>query len=238
MPPRQPPKQCKREGCENCVKARKHDYCSPACAGADARELKRGFKGQPAAIRQAVAFAAWFVDVWEPQRPRRNKNYKTRPPCEVCGNETNYLDARCCSYACKKAWRGPRPCKCGQLVLNARLFGHPHCEPCKRESRRLHKRMYGSYRRRCRTYGGYFNKDVRPADVFQRDKYVCHICGKKAHRLYRSHDPLSATVDHHPIPLSRGGDHDWHNVRCACKRCNELKGNKWDGQLRLRLESV
>jgi 5-methylcytosine-specific restriction endonuclease McrA len=64
---------------------------------------------------------------------------------------------------------------------------------------------------------------------------VCHICRKKTHKIYSSHDPLSATVDHHPIPLSKGGDHDWHNVRCACKRCNELKGNKWDGQRRLSL---
>jgi 5-methylcytosine-specific restriction endonuclease McrA len=53
--------------------------------------------------------------------------------------------------------------------------------------------------------------------------------------VYHHDDPLSATVDHHPIPLSKGGDHDWHNVRCACKRCNELKGNKWNGQMRLKL---
>jgi 5-methylcytosine-specific restriction endonuclease McrA len=72
--------------------------------------------------------------------------------------------------------------------------------------------------------------------VFKRDGYVCHLCGKNTHRVFSHHDPLSATVDHHPIPLSKGGDHDWHNVRCACKRCNELKGNKWDGQVRLKLQ--
>ena len=232
----QPKKTCKREGCTNHVKARKHEYCSPTCAGADAREFKRGFMGQSVEVRKAIALASWFVDDWDSQRPRRRKSYKPRPPCEVCGDEVNHRHSRCCSYACKKAWRGPRLCKCGALVQNARLFGHAQCQACKRESRKIQKRMYGSYRRRCRTYGGYFNKDVKPIDVFKKDKCICHICGKKTHRVYQNHDPLSATVDHHPIPLSKGGDHDWDNVRCACKRCNELKGNKWDGQLRLRLK--
>jgi 5-methylcytosine-specific restriction endonuclease McrA len=93
--------------------------------------------------------------------------------------------------------------------------------------------MYGSYRKRCRAYGGFFNPDVRPIDVFVHDKWKCHICGAKTHKVFRVGDPRSATVDHHPIPLSKGGDHDWHNVRCACFRCNSIKSDQWDGQVRL-----
>jgi 5-methylcytosine-specific restriction endonuclease McrA len=44
---------------------------------------------------------------------------------------------------------------------------------------------------------------------------------------------MEATVDHHPIPLSKGGDHDWHNVRCAHRKCNSEKRDRWDGQRRL-----
>jgi 5-methylcytosine-specific restriction endonuclease McrA len=33
-----------------------------------------------------------------------------------------------------------------------------------------------------------------------------------------------ATIDH-KIPLSRGGSWKRYNLTCACKRCNELKGN-------------
>jgi len=156
--------------------------------------------------------------------------------CEACGNACKPGASRFCSYECNKNWREPRQCKCGETVENASPFGRPpHCEECRKKSRRIQRRMFRDYRRRCRTYGGHFNGLVKPIDVFKRDRYVCHICHKKTHKVFHSKDPLSATVDHHPIPLSKGGDHDWHNVRCACKRCNELKGNKWDGQRRLPL---
>jgi hypothetical protein len=234
--PAAPKKVCKREGCNAFVKVNCHQYCSKACRGADARELKCDWGGVPREVRKAAAFASWFVDMWDAQRPRLRSDYKPRPPCQVCGKETNSRSAKCCSYACKKLWRGQRKCVCGGSVENAMLFGRVSCEACKRLSRRIQRRMYGCYRRRCRTYGGFFNSAVKPLDVFQRDAFVCHICHRKTHRVFRNDDPLSATVDHHPVPLSKGGDHDWYNVRCACKSCNEQKGNKWDGQSRLRLK--
>lgn len=159
-----------------------------------------------------------------------------RPTCENCGCPCNDGASRFCSYACNKSWRGHRQCKCGVVVELATAFGPPpNCKSCKRESRRLRKRMYGSYRKRCLAYGGYFNKEVRPSAVFVRDRWKCHICGRKTHKVFRFDDQKSATVDHHPIPLSKGGDHDWHNVRCACFGCNSAKGNKWDGQKRMSL---
>jgi 5-methylcytosine-specific restriction endonuclease McrA len=52
-------------------------------------------------------------------------------------------------------------------------------------------------------------------------------------RHWANNHPMEATVDHYPIPLSKGGDHDWHNVKCAHRKCNSERGNKWDGQRRL-----
>ncbi len=155
--------------------------------------------------------------------------------CEVCGNACKNRSSRFCSYACKNKWRGERRCKCGQVVLGATACSRPYCDACKREARRRQKRMYGDYRKRCRTYGGHFNASVHPKAVFARDDWRCHICGTKTSKAFSVDDPLSATVDHHPVPLSKGGDHDWHNVRCACFKCNTLKGNKWDRQRRLAL---
>lgn len=160
--------------------------------------------------------------------------YVRQSKCEVCGSPCKGGASRFCSYACNKKWRGERRCRCGAVVANCSAFSRPSCKGCKRESARIHKRLYGCYRRRCRTYGGHFNSGVKPKDIFARDRWRCHVCNRKTQKIFRNDDPLSATVDHHPIPLSKGGDHDWHNVRCACKRCNELKGNKWDGQRRLR----
>lgn len=161
--------------------------------------------------------------------------HQTQRHCEVCGTACNEGASRFCSYECTKAWRGIRICKCGKEVQNASALSRPACVDCKRVSRRMHRRMYGSYKRRCRTYGGYFNPDVKPLEVFKRDKWRCHVCGVKCHKVFRHDDPLSATIDHTPQPLSKGGDHDWHNVRCCCYRCNTLKGAKWDGQQRLSL---
>lgn len=158
-----------------------------------------------------------------------------RPTCENCGCPCNDGASRFCSYACNKAWRGPRSCKCGTVVENVSAHSRPSCKACKAESRRQHRRMYGSYKRRCRTYGGHFNADVKPKKVFVRDGWRCHLCGKKTHKVFCVDDQQSATVDHHPIPLSKGGDHDWHNVKCACFGCNTRKGSKWDKQTRMRL---
>jgi len=210
-------------------------YCCKPCYFSAVRAGTQQFKGR---CHDAwAAFVDWSHE-WDGQRPKRRIDYKPRPSCDVCGNEVNHRRSRCCSYECKKLWRGPRKCRCGSICENATLYGRAYCKACKQESRRIQRRMYGSYKRRCRTYGGHFNSSVKPADVFRRDGYRCHICQKKTHRVYHMRDPLSATVDHHPVPLSKGGDHDWHNVLCACKRCNELKGNKWDGQLRLRLNAT
>ena len=66
---------------------------------------------------------------------------------------------------------------------------------------------------------------MKPIDVFRRDNWVCHLCGNKTHKVFNVYDPLSATVDHYPIPLSKGGDHDWDNVRCACFGCNSRQSN-------------
>jgi len=202
------------------------EYCGRACyfAAIDAGEQQ--FKGR---VRDAwAALTGWFSgNSWrKPTEHGRHPTYRPRPPCEVCGAEVNHRRSKCCSYRCKKLWRGPRKCVCGTVIENARLFGRAHCRECKLKSKRIHRRMYGSYRRRCRTYGGHFNKDVRPQRVFERDGWVCHLCNRKTHKVFSNKDPLSATVDHYPVPLSEGGDHDWHNVRTACFRCNSLQGNR------------
>lgn len=69
-----------------------------------------------------------------------------------------------------------------------------------------------------------FVEDVIPSDVFERDRWTCHICGKKISRNLKFPDVMSATVDH-VIPLSRGGEHSMQNVRAAHMGCNCSKRN-------------
>jgi hypothetical protein len=57
-----------------------------------------------------------------------------------------------------------------------------------------------------------------------RDR-VSHLCGKKVRRDVRPRHPLAPSLDH-VIPLSRGGLHEYTNVRCAHLRCNCGKNNR------------
>jgi hypothetical protein len=240
--PREPKETrcCKFSKCgKGLTKRDQKEYCDRACyfAAIDAGEQQ--FRGR---VRDAwAALADWFSgNSWaKPTEHGRHPTYKPRPLCEVCSKECNHRNSRCCSYECTKKWRGPRPCKCGQMVLDAKLQGPACCEQCRRklraEQRRRLKKQIGHYRKKCRKYGGFYNSKCRRKDILARDRYRCHLCGRKCRNDSQWNHPRAATVDHHPVPLSKGGDHDWHNVRCACRKCNSEKRDKWDGQQRIRM---
>lgn len=232
--PRKPKaqRQCAFSECGQRLTKQHHKYCSRNCFFAAVRTGKQKFKGRQ--HDEWSKFVDWAYQ-WNEQRPRLRKpsKRKARPKCEHCGHECKPGARRFCSYACNSRWRGARVCACGQTVFGSNAFSRAVCSECKRQAKRRRRKMYGSYRKRCRKYGGFFNADVLPLDVFKRDKWKCHVCGVKTFKVFCNDEPRSATVDHYPIPLSKGGDHDWHNVRCACFRCNSIKRDQWDGQARL-----
>lgn len=55
-------------------------------------------------------------------------------------------------------------------------------------------------------------------EVHTRDNGRCYLCS----------DPITFEEMHldHVIPLSRGGEHSYANVKAACARCNLVKGSK------------
>jgi len=60
-------------------------------------------------------------------------------------------------------------------------------------------------------------------EIFQRDGWRCHLCGKRIREdLPRTH-PDGATIDH-LVPLSLGGVDEPHNLAAAHWRCNQAKG--------------
>jgi CRISPR/Cas system Type II protein with McrA/HNH and RuvC-like nuclease domain len=55
--------------------------------------------------------------------------------------------------------------------------------------------------------------------VYERDKGICQICGKKV-------DENDYHVDH-IFPISKGGDEwDMNNLQCSCPECNLKKSDK------------
>lgn len=71
------------------------------------------------------------------------------------------------------------------------------------------------------------------AEIFDRDRWRCGICGRKVDRRLKYPHSKSASLDH-VVPLSQDGLHERTNVRCAHLDCNVRRGNRGgDEQLRL-----
>jgi len=66
--------------------------------------------------------------------------------------------------------------------------------------------------------------------LFKRDDHLCLYCGESRRGSELSRD--------HVKPISRGGEDVWTNVVTACKRCNNLKGNRTPEQAGMQLLAV
>ena len=64
--------------------------------------------------------------------------------------------------------------------------------------------------------------------VLRRSNWQCGICGKGIRRSFAwdPDDDRCGTVDH-IRPISKGGEHEWHNVQASHWGCNKSKGNRW-----------
>ena len=88
-------------------------------------------------------------------------------------------------------------------------------------------------RRRARRYGVHY-ENVDVISVLQRDGWRCQICNKRTPQARRGTMYSNAPEIDHRIPLSKGGIHAESNLQCACRSCNQLKGNRTSvGQLPL-----
>lgn len=61
------------------------------------------------------------------------------------------------------------------------------------------------------------------SEIFERDNWVCHICGDPIQRSAKWPSPGSASLDH-VIPIARGGEHTRANTAASHLRCNVSKG--------------
>ena len=68
--------------------------------------------------------------------------------------------------------------------------------------------------------------------IFERDGWICGICGRKINKRLKYPDPYSKSIDH-IIPVIRGGADAPINIQAAHLRCNMSKNAGCGGQLRL-----
>jgi 5-methylcytosine-specific restriction endonuclease McrA len=60
--------------------------------------------------------------------------------------------------------------------------------------------------------------------VFREADYRCFYCGVSCTRRQGLYAPVYPTLDH-KRPIARGGNWSRSNLVCACRRCNEAKGD-------------
>ena len=142
---------------------------------------------------------------WKPPRvvvPKVEKVIEVKR-CRDCGLEIAKRQQRCAD------------CKEKSLIVSKRK---------KRAYETLRRKITGNssnHRGRARKYGCFY-ESVNRIHVFERDGYICHLCGTKT-------DPSSPTNSaHYPsldhiIPMSKQGPHSYSNIATACFRCNALK---------------
>jgi predicted nucleic acid-binding Zn ribbon protein len=156
--------------------------------------------------------------------------------CRWCGTGFTPLQRNgvYCSRECYLIGNRSRPrftpedrscANCGE-VFTARRYDQKFC------SRTCCKRFEGRERAR-RRRSGTSECDYTDQEIFERDRWQCHLCGMTIRKgLSRMH-PRGATIDH-LLPLILGGEDVAANVAAAHRECNVAKNQKaMNDQLRL-----
>lgn len=73
---------------------------------------------------------------------------------------------------------------------------------------------------------------VDPREIFERDGWRCHLCGKLTDQTKIHPHPRAPTIDH-LVPQSVGGGHDPANLATAHSLCNSIRRDQGTVQLAL-----
>ncbi len=102
-----------------------------------------------------------------------------------------------------------------------------HSEHIKARSTRYHQAkpwvIHNSNHRRLAKELAHYVEPVNDIRVFERDGWVCQLCGETVNPDLRWPDPMSPSLDH-VVPIARGGTHEYANVQLAHLVCNLRKG--------------
>lgn len=129
----------------------------------------------------------------EREEERERKAQERWHDCPICGTRTNR--AKYCSK------------ECANSVINATKYA----------------------RRRMKIESNMVDRNITLSSLFNRDGGVCHICGDQCRwDDYTTVDGQKIAGDWYPsidhvVPISKGGQHSWKNVKLAHRWCNTIK---------------
>lgn len=212
---------CKCEGCGSLFKPKKADrlrFCSRDCAFKNIYLIRNNpIKKEKEALRRiAKANHTKIKQIFILKEVAALIRIKNK-------NKKQYGTLNTKTYNCCKV--------CFKLfVFTIKMGRHQvYCDSCTKKKKQ-HNARIDKARRRAIERGVYAER-INPMYVFERDKWVCHICKKKTNKFFRGTDKSKAPELDHIISLADGGTHTYKNVACSCRKCNGLKGRNSYGQL-------
>lgn len=160
--------------------------------------------------------------------------------CSGCGKSfvSRIASARYCCSSCKRksTWVSTAPlikvCKCcgSEYKPKSKTCPESYCsDECKNKVEHTRKRVYRLKRKAL--VRGVSVEAVDPFKVFDRDRWVCQLCGTKTPKVKRGTYSDNAPELDHILPLSKGGEHSYINTQCACRKCNSEKSDTPRGQI-------
>ena len=151
-------------------------------------------------------FARWARRARARQRPTRPEIVKT---CRECRAEVGKGKQRC------------EPCRDRHAKLSRVRFKRTEAYRAARRAAKARRRAIER---------GTEAERFDPFEVFQRDGWRCHMCGRSTpQRLRGTFKPNAPELDH-IVPLAKGGKHTRANTACACRSCNGNKADRIIGQ--------
>lgn len=174
---------------------------------------------------------------WHRQNPRPRKD-KVTGTCVLCGDPTppsarSRTKCARCSQESAKTMCGESGC---DRPARARRLCAMHYKRAARAEGRIAderawspRRQANYERRRARKMGAAIGEPFTNAEIFDRDGWICQLCGWKVDPEVKWPHPRSASLDH-VVPLSKGGAHSRENTSLACLECNVRKGDRAQGE--------
>lgn len=136
-----------------------------------------------------------------PTAPIRRPKVSILPEVKVC---------RCCGNKYKPAFTGGGPSQ--------------YCGADCKESAERHRKRIAKVRRKAAQRGATV-ETVDPFKVFERDGWLCRLCGISTPKVKRgTYDGDAPELDH-IVALSKGGEHSYRNTQCLCRSCNSKKSD-------------
>ena len=133
-------------------------------------------------------------------------------PCPVCGEPF-------------------RPCRTGRTEDGWTNVCSKHCENIRRADMEFDpypkdvpvadRNRLRLKRKRAMRRAAFVEKVDRLA-VFERDNWICHICGEPVDKTLSGTDPMAPSIDH-IVPFLKGGKDCYDNVALAHFGCNARK---------------